>query len=334
MDTVSNAAIKDLIDTCLSLNEISNDDLVELGLQVDTLQDPKLRCSESRLIGLWQWLAEHSNTEGLGLAIGSVINASAKGLLASWVSQANTLGEALEIFRENISLMSPSEKWTAYESGEDCILEFQLAENKGYPGMAVERSMAALVTWGRALCGMEFEIKHADFIYAGPNDLSLYKPLFGSSLSFEAGINRLILDRAVFNLPVVNANEFLKAMMAQEADRVRASVQLSMSFKEQVNIEIEQAWESGSDVSVDAVCKALSLSRQTLFRKLKDEGCDFRGLLDQFKKERALVLLQSAKNNVTSVGLSLGYKDSSSFTKAFKRWYGVTPKAYLDRHFS
>lgn len=334
MDTVSNAALKDLIDACLSLNEMSEADLVYLGLQVDTLQDPKLRCSEERLIGLWQWLAEHSKTEGLGLAIGSNINASAKGLLASWVSQANTLGEALEIFRENISLMSPSEKWTAQERGEDCILEFQLAENKGYPAMAIERSMAALVAWGRALCGVEFEIKHADFIYPSPSDLSPYKPLFGSSLNFNADCNRLILDRAVFSLPVANANEFLKAMMAQEADRVKASVQLEVSFKEQVKIEIEQAWESGSDVSVEAICLALSLSRQTLFRKLKDESCDFRSLLDQFKKERALVLLQSAKNNVTSVGLSLGYKDSSSFTKAFKRWYGVTPKMYLDRHFS
>jgi len=42
-----------------------------------------------------------------------------------------------------------------------------------------------------------------------------------------------------------------------------------------------------------------------------------------------LLLLQSDRLNVTSAALSLGYKDSSSFTKAFKRWYGVTPKQYL-----
>jgi len=31
-----------------------------------------------------------------------------------------------------------------------------------------------------------------------------------------------------------------------------------------------------------------------------------------------------------SISISLGYKDSSSFYKAFKRWYGATPKTYLD----
>lgn len=331
LETVSNAAIKDLVDTCLGLNEISTPTLLKMGVPLDALNNPQLRSPEKLLINIWQWLDANSKRAGLGLEIGSVINPSAKGLLASWVSQANTLDESLAIFRKNISLMSPSESWEVCREGKHVALKFYLSPNKGYPIMAIERSVAALVTWGRALCGVSFEIERADFSFARPDYSDLYTPLFGHNVNFNSPDNAVFLAAPILDLPVMNGNEFLKGMMAQAADQAQRSMTGITSYKQRVMMEIEKAFDANLDISVESICEVLSLSRQTLFRKLKEEGCDFRSLSDQFKKERALLLLQSARNNITSVGLSLGYKDSSSFTKAFKRWYGLTPKDYLTR---
>jgi len=325
-DTVSNAALKDLVDTCLRLGELSPSALSDIGVSLQTLENPQLRCPEAVLIDVWQWLDRHSKRPALGLEIGSVINPAAKGLLASWVSQANNLGEALTIFRDNIALMSPSESWTFAKEGDNCVLEFQLAVEKGYPNMAIERSLAALVTWGRALCGVSLDIEKAEFAFTLPADTELYEAIFGDNLHFGAAHNRLILRKPLLNLPVLSGNEFLKAMMAQAA---RQALVKQPSCSERVLAEIANAYEVESALTIDAISNALSLSRQTLYRKLKQEGCEFKSLLEQFKKEQALLLLQSDRLNITSAALSLGYKDSSSFTKAFKRWYGLTPKQYL-----
>lgn len=325
-DTVSNAALKDLIDTCVTLGELSPSVLNEIGVSLQALDNPQLRCSEEVLINLWQWLDKHSQRAGLGLAIGSVINPAAKGLLASWVSQANNLGEALTIFRDNIALMSPSESWTLEENADHCVLEFQLSVEKGYPDIAIERSLSALITWGRALCGVPFDIKKAEFSFAAPLHRDLYEDVFGQHLQFSASHHRITLARSVLDLPVLNGNEFLKNLMAKAAGQVLARQPL---LSELVMAEIVTAYEAGAALSVDAISSALALSRQTLYRKLKQEGYEFKSLLEQFKKEQAVVLLQSDQYNITAVGLSLGYKDSSSFTKAFKRWYGLTPKEYL-----
>ena len=325
-DTVSNAAIKDLVDTCIDLGEITAATVIEMGVPLDTLDHPELRSPEAALINIWQWLDNNSSYQGLGLKIGSVINPAAKGLLASWVSQANTLAEALTIFCDNIALMSPSESWTLSDEGDYCLLEFQLNTEKGYPVMAIERSLVAMVTWGRALCGVSFELERAEFAFARPVYNELYKDYFGHHLIFDSGYNRLTLSRHLLELPVLNGNEFLKGLMAKAAGQVLA---VKPSFGEQVLSKIKKAYQAGEDISVESISHALSVSRQTLFRRLKKEECDFKGLLDQFKKERSLRLLHSDKHNITSVALSLGYKDSSSFTKAFKRWYGLTPKEYI-----
>ena len=333
-ETVSNAAVKDLVETCVVLNVLSESDLAQLGLQGDVLSAPNLRCAEQKLIDVWQWIDAHSQEQGLGLGlqVGSVVNASAKGLLASWVSQASNLGEALNIFRNNIALMNPSESWEVRNDGDSCVLEFHLSKDKRYPLMAVERSMTALVVWGRILCGVSFQLTGAKFEFSRPDYAYLYSSIFGENIEFESPENQLILPNSILDLPVVSGNEFLKGMMAEAAGEVQRSLNLKSSLKVRVLSEIRKVVESGGDLSVEHVCDVLSLSRQTLFRRLKEEGCDFRGLADQFRKEYALVLLQSAHSNITSVGMTLGYKDSSSFTKAFKRWYGVTPKAYMEHY--
>jgi AraC family transcriptional regulator len=44
--------------------------------------------------------------------------------------------------------------------------------------------------------------------------------------------------------------------------------------------------------------------------------------------ERAKMLLAEGKHSVTEIGLTLGYRDASAFTSAFRRITGVTPSEY------
>lgn len=329
VETVSNTAVLDLLETCSSLGLISEHNLDSLDINRSTLVDPALRFSENKLIELWQWIAKNSTFPNIGLLIGQTINPSAKGILASWVSQTESIGEALDIFSRNISLMNPSERWDIQQHESLCTLQFKLREDKAYPSIAIERSMSAMVSWGRMLSAHKFPLIEARFSFPATRYPEDFAAIFGDNIAFSAPENCLIFDQKLLKLPIINGNQFLKSLIEDKAKTALQALTNDYSATSRTKIAIEKILKSKSTVSIDAVCNELATSRQTLYRKLKEEGCDYKTLIDEYKKAEALKLLQTEPANITSISLHLGYKDTSSFYKAFKRWYGMSPKTYL-----
>jgi AraC-like DNA-binding protein len=80
----------------------------------------------------------------------------------------------------------------------------------------------------------------------------------------------------------------------------------------------------GSDVGVDSVARALGLSRQTLYRRLKAEGTTFEQVLDGLRHRLALEHLRQGLG-VKQTAWRLGFSDPAAFSRAFKRWTGRSP---------
>jgi AraC-like DNA-binding protein len=86
--------------------------------------------------------------------------------------------------------------------------------------------------------------------------------------------------------------------------------------------------EGGCEMS--SIARLLGNHPRTLRRRLKEEGTSFQVLLDDARREHAMRLLQTA--SVTEVALSLGFSETSAFTRAFRRWVGLPPREYRARH--
>jgi AraC-like DNA-binding protein len=77
--------------------------------------------------------------------------------------------------------------------------------------------------------------------------------------------------------------------------------------------------------SGDEVAKQLSMHRRTLDRRLKTEGTTFQEVLDEVRFEAACQLLDTARIPITEIAATLGYAETSAFSRAFRRWSGTTP---------
>ncbi|MFC3150166.1 AraC family transcriptional regulator [Litoribrevibacter euphylliae] len=329
--SVSNASVLDLVETCSSLKVINEKILNKLGIDRSSLENPERRFPESKLITLWKWIDCNTVIPDIGLQIGQRVNTSSKGVLASWVSQCENLGEAIAIFIQNIPLMNSSESWVMRIDNESCVLVFSLDEDKGYPSRVVERSMSAMISWGRVLSAHAIPCSEVCFTFPKPAYHSALNSFFDCSVSYNAEHNALVFDKALLQLPILNGNQYLKAIMESKAQEIMNTITSQHTFAVKTNEVVRQALNEQRDINVNIVCKRMNVSRQTLYRKLKEEGTDFTSICDDIKKEEALRLLRVESESVTSVALSLGYKDNSSFYKAFKRWFGTSPSIYLAR---
>ena len=75
----------------------------------------------------------------------------------------------------------------------------------------------------------------------------------------------------------------------------------------------------------------LFVSERTLKRRLQEEDASFQSLVDQVRLDRARDLLGSTGMNLSQIADALGYADAANFTRAFKRWTGLSPSHYRTR---
>lgn len=79
---------------------------------------------------------------------------------------------------------------------------------------------------------------------------------------------------------------------------------------------------------IEWVAAKLGTTRRSLQRRLASRGTTFNRLVEETVLRRAKALLSNGTSPITDIALQLGYADPAHFTRAFRRWTGVTPSAY------
>ena len=82
--------------------------------------------------------------------------------------------------------------------------------------------------------------------------------------------------------------------------------------------------------SVTIVCVAaeLRMSVRTLQRRLGDCGLSFEQIVDDIRRSAAIHQVLAGECTATEIAFTLGYSDLAHFSRAFKRWTGMSPRQY------
>ena len=76
--------------------------------------------------------------------------------------------------------------------------------------------------------------------------------------------------------------------------------------------------------TVDIVANILGFSVRTMKRHLKDQSTTYREILERVKQRMCNELLDDGMK-LAKIAQTLWYSDQAAFTRAYKRWHGVTP---------
>jgi AraC-like DNA-binding protein len=97
----------------------------------------------------------------------------------------------------------------------------------------------------------------------------------------------------------------------------------------QVSNTLVEMLPHGEPGMADIAAK-LMLSSRTLQRKLKNQNTCFKQLLEDVRKEMAIQYIRQTHVPIGEISYRLGFAHINNFSRAFKRWTGMTPIDYRD----
>ncbi len=181
----------------------------------------------------------------------------------------------------------------------------------------------------RQLLGHDWAPSRVVFPHACRGRLSDYEEHFGAPVVFgEGDESRIVFDaRALRQRIVLPAKP--TGPVAADPERELVSFRLRDLALLQAVRAVVTAHLPQKPVKLDVCARILGVSPRTLQRRLDDSGVTFETLVDGVRHDLAIDSLRRG-DMVTEVAMALGYSDTSHFTRAFRRWTGLTPTAFRD----
>lgn len=163
--------------------------------------------------------------------------------------------------------------------------------------------------------------------HATPANTAPYREFYGVDPKFNAKLYELVYAPGLRDDPIATFNSKLRDYFDEECKKLAAASGKSGSVVTQVR-KVLMAAMNGGDSTIEATAKSLAMSPRSLQRRLADEGARYNDLLADIRTELAKRYLARGTISVTEVAYLLGFAEPPAFFKAFKRWTGMTPRAF------
>lgn len=163
---------------------------------------------------------------------------------------------------------------------------------------------------------------------APPAELqAAHRHLFGSDVVYGVPSAYGRFDAALLDRPVPNTDPSMFPVLQRHAEELMAARRRATAQPRVVTQVRERIAEALAQdrARLDDIAEALAMSPRTLQRKLSEAGTSWQAVHDAVRREMAEELLRDSSMNLAQVAYLLGYREQSSFNRACRDWFGMTP---------
>ncbi len=279
-------------------------------------------------------LARLPDDVGIGVDVGRRFTLTHFGLFGFAVMSCGTLRELFTITMRYFALSMMHIDITLFETADDCLVELDAGHLPAdVQGFFIERDIAGIITT-TTMFALPLAAKYAAEVSAElAVDEELLRPLLElvpvHDVAFGRAHNRLHFPRAMFDEPLPQADRHTLQMCIAQCDVLMQNSERRRGITALVRSKL--FGDSGLFPTLPGIADELDIHPRTLRRRLAEEGTSYRALLNEARSAVAADLLRNVGLTVEEVSTRLGYSEVSTFSHAFKRWYGFAPSAYSRR---
>lgn len=300
--------------------------LRHLGVARERFQEPYATVPRVWLAELYELAFLQDPRLDLPARVGRSTPFGAFGLVDYLVGSAETLGSGLIALALSFHLIFSTVRLELDHSNGDAVW---FIHNPTAPTDWISDtwSLGILIERQRRFC-QEFGARQVYVVTLENAPMSTFSSIYGAPVQSGAKRSGIRLVDGIWNARLRTADPALHLTLKKLAQNVEVKAFQAAPFAYLVRTQLAQAMPEGK-FSAGEVADRLGLPLRTFQRRLNEEQISFKDLLDAYRHDLALKMLARPNTTMNEIAYTLGYNEQSSFNRAFKRWTGETPRAWL-----
>lgn len=301
---------------------------VEEELEVDVRPGPDGRVPAEQVYALLETIREREEGDTVGLDLEPQLTSEAITAILEHFRAFDSLAEVYEFLEDSYHLVMNGQRIRHRSHGHLHVCELVL-HGRPRPGHEVfaDFSLAGAKRLFPRFLEEGFEPLKICLRRSEPSDGPRHAEMFDCPIEYDHPANMNVFgNQAVAKTADESRENAGQRLLDELAPRREDSPEPSIIERVE---ELTTSGELGLDPALEDVAAELHTSPRTVQRKLRRAGVSFRLL----RKERlASVASEMLLDGVSQQDVSerLGYSEPASFARAFHRWLGLYPNAFLE----
>jgi AraC-like DNA-binding protein len=307
--------------------------LDERALRADAQVPELLRDRRAVLPGalrqrLWDSAYRAAQRDELAIQTGLALPYGALGPMDYLANSADTVGASCEALSRHFSSVSSERSLEIEQRPGDYRVKLVVSDMSDTTQDSLSADELALsATVGRFRARVDgFTLAAVQLRRAAPRDPERFAELFGAPVFFGHAVAALCLPGRMRDLPMSSRDPWLRQVLLPLFPA--AELGGAEWFERSMRSCLRELLPQGRLI-VARVARSLGMSERSLHRRLRGLGQSYQVTVDVFRREEAERLLLEGRVDMGEISHRLGFADQSAFSRAFKRWTGLAPRAWL-----
>lgn len=309
-----------------------NPDVVDEAMRRFGLSDLDSHTSRVPLrpyIALFEWLAAQLKNPWLGLQLSAQAGPETLGAIGYMFLGSPNLEVAIRNLGNYLLAVQDRSQLYLGLDGEYAFVHYEILDDRiTHRRQDSEYSIGYVWHLMQLLSANSCRLTMVEFEHERPEDgEGPYRRIFDAPTLFRRPFNRLHFRVEQLDTRSRTGDPNLYPILEAQIRDVVARAQEITSFVQQVRAQLTpDALAEG--LRAKTIASHLGISVATLHRRLRAENTSFKSLLDERAKSHAGYLISQKTLSVATIARRLGYAETACLTRAFYRWFGMSPRQY------
>jgi AraC-like DNA-binding protein len=301
--------------------------LEEVKLPLFAIEHPESLIPRHQAFSFIQKAAHKEGIDNLGLLVGQGTSIANLGTFGKLICQSLTLYDAFNTVKNIITANNSGEIfWIQEQEKTAWFCQRYLYDHSVNCHYAAQFALTLMIELVSMALGKSWQPEEIYIQGYRCCNLIQDESLSRTKIQTGRGFTAIVFPRSFLSLPLKLSVALDNKPSSQDRDNLYSSSpihNLSGSLKQAIAPLLSSGYPD-----IHLATEITGMSVRTLQRRLGEEGLTYTHLVEKIRFEQAVSWLQEPRIKLIDIAIELGYSDPAHFSRAFKRWTGVSPRDF------